>query len=62
MKRRKPNVSPHEKAMTALRVIRTWAAFDLEHPTGKRTLDARHVMNLCDEAIEVATRSVGAAK
>lgn len=53
---RKSNVNPHERAYMALRIIRTWAAFDLEHPEYKRTLDPAHVLKLCDEAIEASKK------
>lgn len=51
---RKPNVNPHEKALMALRVIRTWAEFDLKHAGYRLSLDPRHVLDLCDEALEAA--------
>ena len=57
---RKSNANPHERAYMALRVIRTWASFDLEHPHYKRTLDPAHVLKLCDEAIEAASKQGGA--
>lgn len=47
----KPNANHHEKMASALRVIRTWAAFDLEHPAGPLTLNPAHVLKLCDDAL-----------
>lgn len=59
---RKPNVNPHEKTLMALRVIRTWAEFDLKHPEYReRALNPRHVVDLCDEAIEAAKAKRGVA-
>lgn len=51
---RKPNVNPHEKALMALRVIRTWAEFDLKHAEYQSALNPRNVLDLCDEALEAA--------
>lgn len=55
----KPNINPHERMAIALRVIRTWAAFDLEHTSGPRTLTPAHVLKLCDEAIAATRRQEG---
>ena len=47
---RKHNVNPHEKAMAALRVIRTWAKYQLE--TGHITMLPGEILALCDDAID----------
>lgn len=48
---RKPNVNPHEKAMSALRVIRTWACYQITSGT-PFVLNPHDVLKLCDEAID----------
>jgi hypothetical protein len=37
---------------TALQVIRTWAAFEREHPE-MHVLVPEHVLKLCDEALGI---------
>jgi len=37
----------------ALRVIRTWAKYDMEHNhSAEKILDAAAIMDLCDKALE----------
>jgi hypothetical protein len=36
---------------SALKVIRTWAEFDIEHPEYENSLVPSHVISLCDRAL-----------
>lgn len=45
---KKPETVTHE---AALKVIRTWASFELDHPDAN-VLVPRHIVDLCDRALE----------
>jgi hypothetical protein len=44
---------------SALRVIRTWAAFDIENPSYDARICPQQVVTVCDKALEIAAPRQG---
>jgi len=44
----------NEELKSTLKIIHTWASFDISHPEYTRILTPQHVVNICNKALKIS--------